>query len=112
MGFFSCTASDKDRKALLHICSPGVSQGRVRCGAGVVAGVQSLAQPHEDQGMRCALLLAVGVAQSGDTSTLELGAGGAHSQGLPLCSGLPACPIRSTEGPPGPPPSLKDTGQG
>lgn len=61
-----------------------------------MAEVQSLAQPHEDQGMRCAFLLAVGVAQSGDTPALELGAGGAHGQGLPLCSGLPACPIRST----------------
>lgn len=47
-----------------------------------MAGGQTLAQPCEDQGMRCTLLLAVGVAQSGDTPVLDLGAGGAHSQGL------------------------------
>lgn len=68
---------------LWYICSPGEPhRGRVRSGAGVMAGGQTLAQPCEDQGMRCALLLAVGVAQSGDTPVLDLGAGGAHSQGL------------------------------
>lgn len=89
MGFFSCTGSG--RKALSHICSPGEGSG---CGAGVVAWVQTLAWPPEDQGMRCALLRVVGLAQSGDTPALELGAGGAHGQGFPLCSGAPACPVK------------------
>lgn len=55
--------------------------------------------PCEGQGMRHALPLAIGMAQSGDTPALELGAGGAHGQGLPLSMAPSACPVGSSGGP-------------
>lgn len=79
----------------------GTGEGQVW--AGVMArGVQTLARPHEDQGMSCTLLLALGVAQSGDSAALE-----PRTAQLPL----PA-PKEALERPPGPPPGVKDTGQG
>lgn len=46
--------------------------------------------PCKGQGMRSVLPLAMGLAQCGDTSALELGSGGAHGQGLPPPWLLPA----------------------
>lgn len=50
--------------------------------------------PCEGHGMRCALPLAMGLAQSGDTPALELAA-----RDPPISSAPPACPVGSIEGP-------------
>lgn len=74
---------------------------RIRCAAGShgmdgdLAGIAL----SEVQGTRCALPLAMGLAQSGDTPALELGAGGACGQGLPLSLAPSACPVGSIGGP-------------
>lgn len=82
-----------------HRCKPVAQKTpseRVRRGAGSHGVDVDLAgmAPCEGHGMRCALPLAMGLAQSGDTPALELAA-----RDPPISSAPPACPVGSIEGP-------------